>query len=161
MLAADVASGTEVGERVDYDLVRSESSPELTGGQMRLTVSNEGEFIDYGYFTLSVDAKIKTVFGSKSVDFYRDLDEYYFTPDFLDDVRAAGSVVTRDFTVSWLRAEEDCDRILFHNLRDTIPARGVKVETIICQGVPVIGARWIKVSGNYYGKSLEAVFSMR
>jgi hypothetical protein len=174
-------SGESASYTLDHDSARTSS--EIESGTMTATVGAHTDGTDGPAYDVDVNYDFDIVFvgkesGTKTVG----VPDEYFTPEFAARLRATGHYESPKFKIDYLGQENattldghtypGCDRIKIYDIKDTAPVRAIaaamlrvpqlsSIENLVIlgdiyQGVPVLGAVKLDVSGDYEGMHLIA-----
>lgn len=181
-----------IGENADYKIDRSSSrtSPMIQSGTMKASVTGYlPDHADGPSYAVKIDYTFKIQFmGTRTGSEIVSVPEVYFTPEFMQDLRANGEYVTDSFKVQHqgyadVRTMDGgiyphCDKIRIYDVQTTAAAltpiidvarqllahpgqpsndfEDMEIIGHIKEGLPVLGAAKIDVSGIYQGRRVKA-----
>jgi hypothetical protein len=170
------------GETADYEIERNNArtSSIIRSGEMTTTVTGRSVDLSESY-DIDVDYTMQIqVIGRRSGTSTMAAPEEYFTPEFMENLRANGEYAGPSFKVRHLgyadarnmdgRFYPNCDKILIYDIEDasvsplTALASSMLSDEIddmeivahIKFGVPVLGAVKLDVTGEYSGQGIKA-----
>ena len=177
------------GERADYAVDRSSSrtSSLIRSGTMTAVVTRSLPDASPPAYEVKIDYRFQLqVFGSRSGSQTEPFEDAFFTPDFLEQLRATGSYESDSFRIQHLGFEDahtmdghdypNCDliriydirqlaaspllrvasRLLAPSLRSGDHLDNMEIRAHVSFGLPVLGAVKLDITGDYRGQRVKA-----
>lgn len=135
---------------------RGRTSGAIRAASANLKISDECQDADgRSGWVLKADWKIKTLFGSSEDSGEVCVAKYFFTYEFRAKVRADGGYQHPKFKVTHNGFDGRCDDVTISDIQADMPLDDAELNASICDGIPVIHAETLDLSGKYHGSRIK------
>jgi hypothetical protein len=144
------------GEQADYQMARDRTSRVISQASANLEITQECQDQDGKEgWVLHAKWKIKTLVGSSDDSGDVCVGKVYFTQGFREKVRAEGGYQHPKFKLTHDGYDGRCDDVTISDIQAEMPLEDAKLKARVCDGIPVIHAETLDLSGKYRGSTVK------